>query len=245
MGKKISRYGICTARPKVCPLCLAKRSFVSMLWDLTLVTCCPAHGFHLIDTCPKCGKKLSWYQETLSGCPAPGCGFDFTRAAPESVPDAELHLPARSSWAKKPAGQTGGRDTVGKILNLGAHLTGRLAAAGLLKPARGPAADGTRLPYFDPGAVSALLEAFYHGFFQKARHCLNTQRVCLKRLLSELRWHKLAFADLVSKVVQGTIVPCAPGPGAGLSCFFFDRARAVARLVPCQAPPAGRGKPGV
>lgn len=65
--------------PMVCPACLEEASYARKLWDLAHLPVCTQHGLSLIDTCPNCGKRLSWKRIKVAHCG--NCGADLRRAA--------------------------------------------------------------------------------------------------------------------------------------------------------------------
>jgi hypothetical protein len=89
MGQKVPKYFITTTTPRVCPLCLKEKNYIRALWDFGLITCCPIHNCLLVEKCPNCGKKLTWYRNKVSGCiDDTGCGYDF-RDMPVEIIDSE------------------------------------------------------------------------------------------------------------------------------------------------------------
>jgi hypothetical protein len=71
--------------PKVCPACLREANYYRRYWDLLLLTSCPAHGLVLIDSCPGCGRRISWARKQVSVC---RCGYDWRTGRP-AVADAD------------------------------------------------------------------------------------------------------------------------------------------------------------
>lgn len=61
--------------PKVCVKCLAESGYCSRIWDCSLVTVCPIHECLLLDTCPKCKRRLKAIRNRLSVCV---CGCDWS-----------------------------------------------------------------------------------------------------------------------------------------------------------------------
>ena len=92
MGHPISKYAI-TTKPGICPECLRQDNYIRTMWDLSLVTCCPTHNCQLIDTCPNCGKRLSWYRSKVSCCnDGERCGFDFRDIPTTKVANDDTYL---------------------------------------------------------------------------------------------------------------------------------------------------------
>jgi TniQ len=56
--------------PKVCVQCLNESGYCLRVWDCSLVTVCPIHECLLVDTCPKCKRRLKAIRNRLSVC---GC----------------------------------------------------------------------------------------------------------------------------------------------------------------------------
>lgn len=68
--------------PKVCPACLREADYYRRYWDLLPVTSCPAHGLMLIDSCPECGRRISWVRKKVSVC---RCGYDWRTSRPAAA----------------------------------------------------------------------------------------------------------------------------------------------------------------
>lgn len=94
MGQPLTKHAIDTAKPRVCPACLQQSKYIRMIWDLAVVTCCPEHNCLLIDTCPSCGKKLSWRRNKVSICPTRGCNYDFRHTPITKIPKKETFIAA-------------------------------------------------------------------------------------------------------------------------------------------------------
>jgi hypothetical protein len=62
--------------PKVCIQCLAESGYCRRVWDCSLVTVCPIHECLLLDTCPKCKRRLKAIRNRLSVCV---CGCDWSQ----------------------------------------------------------------------------------------------------------------------------------------------------------------------
>lgn len=68
-GHLIGRsYFVNRMYPRVCALCLVEAPYCRNQWELALVTACPLHGVTLIDSCPWCGKSLSWNRPAVTNC---------------------------------------------------------------------------------------------------------------------------------------------------------------------------------
>jgi hypothetical protein len=75
--------------PKICPNCIEDHGYASAHWDLDLVSCCHIHNRRLIQSCPDCGRKLSWFRSSLLRC---SCGASFSKAPTEEVSPEEVRL---------------------------------------------------------------------------------------------------------------------------------------------------------
>lgn len=62
--------------PKVCVKCLNESGYCRRIWDCSLVTVCPIHECLLVDTCPKCKRRLKAIRNRLSVCV---CGCDWSQ----------------------------------------------------------------------------------------------------------------------------------------------------------------------
>lgn len=81
MDQNISRpYHLRHTRPQVCTQCLSELGRALAVWEISLVTACPTHGFELIDVCPQCNRSISWRRPSLRTCV---CGLDFASHQPE------------------------------------------------------------------------------------------------------------------------------------------------------------------
>jgi len=61
--------------PKVCVKCLNESGYCRRIWDCSLVTVCPIHECLLVDTCPKCKRRLKAIRNRMSVC---ACGCDWS-----------------------------------------------------------------------------------------------------------------------------------------------------------------------
>lgn len=91
-GHKISQFLIRCRFPKVCPPCLQESNYCRKIWDLGMLTVCPAHRCLLIDACPACGNPISWVRRKVSGCP---CGFDWRNVMARAIEGPILRLAAQ------------------------------------------------------------------------------------------------------------------------------------------------------
>jgi TniQ len=75
--------------PKVCPQCIAEKGFIEAHWHLELMVACPIHHRSALSTCPKCGKRLSWFRPGLLECK---CGGNLQDGELHSISEAEASL---------------------------------------------------------------------------------------------------------------------------------------------------------
>jgi len=73
--------------PKICPQCVIKNGYVDIYWDIKYVECCPKHFVKLIDSCPSCHKRLSWFRPGLVKC---RCGYDLSKEKGEDEYDENI-----------------------------------------------------------------------------------------------------------------------------------------------------------
>lgn len=75
--------------PKICPHCIAESGVVDAAWDLRIMLACPKHGAALVDRCPACQRKLTWFRRGLDRC---RCGHRLTADEQSSFPQHTLDL---------------------------------------------------------------------------------------------------------------------------------------------------------
>lgn len=93
MGAEFNRpYHIRVSRPQLCAVCLQEGMSARVLWDVSLVTCCPRHKIRLVDWCPSCHRALRWRRPNLVTCL---CGYDFRCASSARGTPDEIWLSAR------------------------------------------------------------------------------------------------------------------------------------------------------
>src|SRR5215213_558403 len=78
--------------PKVCVKCLNESGYCRRIWDCSLVTVCPIHECLLLDTCPKCKRRLRPIRTRLSVC---ACGCDWTELQPDLRREHEIAVSRR------------------------------------------------------------------------------------------------------------------------------------------------------
>lgn len=75
-----------SARPKVCPSCLAERAILKSVWNLKVWRYCPEHGCSLIDVCPACRKPLARGQRSVLHCGNRSCDANLGEPHRKTVP---------------------------------------------------------------------------------------------------------------------------------------------------------------
>jgi hypothetical protein len=78
--------------PKVCIQCLAESGYCRRIWDCSLVTVCPIHECLLLDTCPKCKRRLKAIRNRLSVCV---CRCDWRELQPDVRAEHEIAVSRR------------------------------------------------------------------------------------------------------------------------------------------------------
>ena len=78
--------------PKLCVQCLAESGYCRRVWDCSLVTVCPIHKCLLLDTCPKCKRRLKAIRNRLSVCV---CGCDWSELQPDFRREHEVAVSQR------------------------------------------------------------------------------------------------------------------------------------------------------
>lgn len=74
--------------PMVCPACLDDTPYARKLWDLAHLPVCTQHGLVLVDTCHRCGERLTWRRTRVAHCES--CGADLRYS--ERIPAAPATL---------------------------------------------------------------------------------------------------------------------------------------------------------
>jgi hypothetical protein len=78
--------------PKVCVKCLIESGYCHRVWDCSLVTVCPIHECLLLDTCPKCKRRLKAIRNRLSVCV---CGCNWNELQPDLRREHEIAVSRR------------------------------------------------------------------------------------------------------------------------------------------------------
>lgn len=75
--------------PKICPHCVAENGMIDAAWDLRIMLACPKHGVSMVDRCPACQHKLTWFRRGLGHC---RCGHHLTASERSSFPQHTIDL---------------------------------------------------------------------------------------------------------------------------------------------------------
>ncbi len=67
-GRSLPTYNLCKLKAKVCPLCLAEKSYCRKIWNLIPLTVCPVHHCLLLDICPQCDRPIRWDRNSVNEC---------------------------------------------------------------------------------------------------------------------------------------------------------------------------------
>lgn len=78
--------------PKVCVKCLNESGYCRRVWDCSLVTVCPIHECLLLDTCPKCKRRLKAIRNRLSVCV---CECNWSELEPDLRSEHEIAVSRR------------------------------------------------------------------------------------------------------------------------------------------------------
>ena len=78
--------------PKVCVKCLNESGYCRRVWDCSLVTVCPVHECLLVDTCPKCKRRLKAIRNRVSVC---ACGCVWSALQPDLRREHEIAVSRR------------------------------------------------------------------------------------------------------------------------------------------------------
>lgn len=152
--------------PMVCPACLEESAYARKLWDLAHLPVCTQHGLALIDTCPNCGKRLSWKRIKVAHCR--DCGADLSQAARVSV-DPEVTELASLGLSRIPLGNEVHTELLSpedlyRLVRLRALMMPSHSMEDALKE------NFTKLPLGDRlKALSLIAEAWNGRFLESAR----------------------------------------------------------------------------
>ena len=104
-GERLNADDLNYGRPRICSACLQEQPIWWAVWDLGLVTACPIHFCLLVEQCPACKRRLTWYRPAVHEC---RCGLDFRTLTPEAAnPDlvainAAIYRAARFATGETP-----------------------------------------------------------------------------------------------------------------------------------------------
>ena len=87
------------ATDPLCPACLADHQHIRLAWSHAMVSACPAHGTHLIDTCPSCSHALSPTRYDIGRC---DCGHDLQEAEASAATPFAIWVSARIAGDMRP-----------------------------------------------------------------------------------------------------------------------------------------------
>lgn len=90
-GHVLSRSRVRNWTPQFCPQCLEERGIARGVWDLHLVSACVRHRLLLVDRCPACTRRVTWYRPTVGVCK---CGAALSSAPRRPASDADLAVSA-------------------------------------------------------------------------------------------------------------------------------------------------------
>ena len=85
-GHNVEPYLLGLDRPKVCAKCLSQSNYCRKQWEFSAVTSCPIHNSMLLEKCPACKKRLTWFRKGASNCP---CGADWRQAQTAYLPESD------------------------------------------------------------------------------------------------------------------------------------------------------------
>lgn len=80
-GRSLPTYNLSKLKAKVCPLCLAEKSYCRKIWNLIPLTVCPIHHCLLLDICPQCDRPIRWDRNSVNECKY--CELDWRDIKPE------------------------------------------------------------------------------------------------------------------------------------------------------------------
>lgn len=86
---------------KICPACFEENQYIKKVWNLKINMGCPIHSLLLINTCPKCNKKISSIRREISKC---NCGFKLINLPKVLLKESEIlhsRIIVNAYYAKK------------------------------------------------------------------------------------------------------------------------------------------------
>ncbi|MEL6439837.1 MAG: TniQ family protein [Cyanobacteria bacterium J06621_8] len=66
--RSLPTYNLSKLKAKVCPCCLAEKSYCRKIWNLIPLTVCPTHHCLLLDICPQCDRPIRWDRNSVNEC---------------------------------------------------------------------------------------------------------------------------------------------------------------------------------
>lgn len=75
--------------PKICPQCIAENGVTDAAWDLRIMLVCPKHRIAMVDRCPACHGRLTWFRPGLDRC---RCGYRLVAQVQSSFPQHTIDL---------------------------------------------------------------------------------------------------------------------------------------------------------
>ena len=66
--RSLPTYNLSKLKAKVCPCCLAEKSYCRKIWNLIPLTVCPIHHCLLVDICPQCDRPIRWDRNSVNEC---------------------------------------------------------------------------------------------------------------------------------------------------------------------------------
>lgn len=91
IGRGLNLAPLRLTRPAICPACIESNGCADVCWDASAFVACPIHGIRLLQACPSCHARLSWFRPGLLRC---SCGASLLEAVPEVPPGVTLDLMA-------------------------------------------------------------------------------------------------------------------------------------------------------
>ncbi len=67
-GRSLPTYNLSKLKAKICPCCLAEKSYCRKIWNLIPLTVCPIHHCLLVDVCPQCDRPIRWDRNSVNEC---------------------------------------------------------------------------------------------------------------------------------------------------------------------------------
>ena len=106
IGRGLSAAPLRLKRPAICPACINEHGFACVCWDVSAYVACPMHRSMLLQQCPACNRRLTWFRPGLLTC---GCGASLADAvtAPASAATVELMQVLRSKVLGDPSPVSG------------------------------------------------------------------------------------------------------------------------------------------